>query len=193
MRMPRWMFVVAIAVAAMGLAGQPSLGATHVGQASTRAAGPRFATIYINFESDPTGSKPDGWTSADSPLVHFYDSMGSDLDVANTEPESHGNEIRVFSDDPGYLQIHIEGVGCGISMSFGNDDPSYSNPGDMAVLTTFRGTTRVAQASVEMNRNDVMDQRIGVTGERFNRATFLYDVTTVGLIEIVDDIVIKTC
>jgi hypothetical protein len=83
---------------------------------------------------------------------------------------------------------------CAISVDFGNDDPAFSNPGDEAVLTVFDGATQVGQVSVVMNRNDTMDQTISISllgsGVFFDRATLLYDVTTVGLIEMLDNIVI---
>jgi hypothetical protein len=31
----------------------------------------------ITFQNDPIGSKPDGFTSADSAIAHFYDSKGT--------------------------------------------------------------------------------------------------------------------
>jgi hypothetical protein len=40
-----------------------------------------------------------------------------------------------------------------------------------------------------MNRDDIMNQSISISGLMFDRATFFYDVTGVaGLIEIVDNI-----
>ncbi len=39
------------------------------------------ATITITFENDTKGFKPNGWSSADSNLVTFTDSMGAGLKV----------------------------------------------------------------------------------------------------------------
>ena len=74
-----------------------------------------------------------------------------------------------------------------LSLEFGNDDSGWSLPGDEAILTAFLGDTQVGQATVVMNRDDIMNQSIGIGGITFDRATFLYD-TDQGLIEIVDNI-----
>jgi MYXO-CTERM domain-containing protein len=39
-----------------------------------------------------------------------------------------------------------------------------------------------------MNRDDIMNQTIAISGPVFDRATFFYNVSTNGLIEIVDNI-----
>ena len=59
------------------------------------------------------------------------------------------------------------------------------------MLTLFLHGQVVARVSRVLNRNDLMDQRIGYTGEPFDRARFFYDVRSPGssgLIEVVDDI-----
>jgi hypothetical protein len=84
-----------------------------------------------------------------------------------------------------------------LSLDFGNDDPSFTSPGDLGVLKTYVGATLVGQTSVVLNRNDLSDQTISIAGVPFNRATFAYtnpsgSPTTMGaftgLIEIVDNI-----
>ena len=37
----------------------------------------------VNFETDTTGGKPNGFMSVQSSLVSFSDSIGADLDVSN--------------------------------------------------------------------------------------------------------------
>jgi hypothetical protein len=147
----------------------------------------------IDFSEDPTGSKPDGWTSADSDVAHFWDSIGADLDVSDYAHQSFGNALGVFGDDPSGLRIRFDVEICEISLSFGNDDPGFSNPGDEAVLRGYVDGVVVAETRVELNRNDDMDQTISLSGVTFNGAGFLYDVTTSGLIEIVDDITFTPC
>lgn len=84
-----------------------------------------------------------------------------------------------------------------LGLWFGNDDPGFTSQGDLAVLTLFDGLTQIAQVTVELNRNDLMDQSISYTGLAFNRATFAYtnaaldphtQGTLTGLTEIVDNI-----
>ena len=150
-------------------------------------------TISIGFESDPAGFVKDGFVSADSDLAHFFAAHGVGLQIADFGYQGDGQALAVRGDDPGFLQIHFDVPICALSLAFGNDDPLYSNPGDMAVLTVLRGTTPRAQTSVEMNRDDRMNQRVHINGVKFNRATFLFDVTTYGLIEIVDNILFSPC
>jgi Ca2+-binding RTX toxin-like protein len=80
-----------------------------------------------------------------------------------------------------------------ISLAFGNDDPNVTDTSDQAKLTLYRGAAEVGEVSVNVNANDLMDQRIAHHGAVFNRATFQYvnaaDVPK-NLIEIVDDIVV---
>ena len=148
------------------------------------------AGITIDFTNDAPGAKPNGWTSVDSPLVHFTDSVGAGLMLADWGDQSHGMALGVLDDhDDSELVMHFDIEMVALSLSFGNDDPGWSNPGDEAVLFVFLGPTQVGQASVVMNRNDLMDQSISYSGAAFDRATFKYDVDPQrGLVEIVDDI-----
>ncbi len=146
----------------------------------------------INFESDSTGFVPNGFVSNDSSLVSFTDSMGAELEISNFGNQSDGNALAVRGDDSSFLIMDFTTLVESLSLDFGNDDPGFSNAGDNAVLTLFNGATQVGQVSVEMNRNDLMDQTISFSGAQFDRAEFLYDVTTNGLIEIVDNIQFET-
>lgn len=146
-----------------------------------------FAQTTIDFEEESVGGKPNGYTTADSAIAHFSDSMGANLDVATTS-EAVGKGLRVFGDDASYLIIDFDVPQTSISLLFGNDDACCSNAGDEAVLTLYDGLTQVGQEIVVMNRNDLPDQTISYSGAAFDRATFFFDVTTSGLIEIVDNI-----
>lgn len=153
------------------------------------------SAITIDFESDPAGAKPNGWVSADSPLVSFSDSQGADLNVGNYGAQSDGNALACNPDgDQSYLIMDFAIPSIDLQLDFGNDDPGWSNPGDEALLTLFLGATQVGQTAVVMNRDDIMNQTIGISGVVFDRATFYYDVTawSPGLIEIVDNIVFET-
>jgi len=149
-------------------------------------------TARIDFNRDRPGVKPNGWSSREARNVSFSDSLGADLDVESFGFQGRGQALAVNDDDPSYLIIDLDGTGTCIRMWFGNDDPCCSNQGDEAVLTVFSGGNQVGQNSVELNRNDFMDQQISVCGVAFDQATFLYDVTTPGLIEIVDEISIQS-
>ena len=147
-------------------------------------------TFTIDFESDAPGAVPNGFISVDSPLVSFTDSMGADLQIGDYGVQSNGQAMAVFFDDPSFLRMDFSVPMQSITLSFGNDDPGFSAPGDEAELRIFNGATLVQSVRVVMNRNDLMDQTIGFSGAPFDRAEFFYDVTGVGLIEIVDDIIL---
>lgn len=151
-------------------------------------AGSLQAAVVINFESDSTGAVPNGWMSADSALVAFSDSSGANLQVGNWPEGNNTNALGVFPDDPSYLIMDFSTLVDSVQLDFGNDDPLFSNPGDQAVLTVFLGGSQVGQTAVAMNRDDLMNQTIAVSGVVFDRATFFYNVTTAGLIEVVDNI-----
>ncbi len=156
---------------------------------------PAFAGILptIDFEEDTVGFKPNGWQSADSDITFFTDTVGAELEVADFDIQSKGQALAVNNDgDHSALQMDFASLMTGISLDFGNDDPYYTNPGDEAILTLYHGDTQVGKVTVEMNRNDEMDQTITYLGEPFDKATFYYDATgfTSGLIEVVDNIVL---
>jgi hypothetical protein len=156
------------------------LGLTGFAQAST----------LINFENDTAGPKPNGWSSVDSALLSFTDSVGAGLDVYDYGLQSHGQALAVKTDyDNSWLIMDFSTVVMSLSLEFGNDDPGWSNPGDLAVLTAFMGVSQVGQTTVVMNRDDIMNQSISISGVNFDSATFYYAVPrTQGLIEIVDNI-----
>ena len=147
-------------------------------------------TFTIDFESDAPGAVPNGFMSVDSAVVSFTDSSGADLQVIDATPQTNGQGLTVFPDDPSYLIIDFLVPMQAITLSFGNDDPAFSSPGDEAELRIFNGVTLVTSVRVVMNRNDIMDQTIGFSGAPFDRAEFFYDVSSAGLIEAVDDIVL---
>ncbi len=157
------------------------------GLACVALAGAAQAAL-IDFNDDTPGGKPNGWTSNDSPLVHFSDSQGSDLFVRSLLfNQTHGNGLLVGSDDGSWLNMDFDVPVSSLSLAFGNDDPEGTNPGDQAILTAFLGDAQVGQTLVVMNRNDTMDQTISFSDTTFDRAT-LYYATEGGLTEVVDDI-----
>lgn len=152
---------------------------------------PRAVTVQIDFDQDSRGLQDEPFTSDDSAHVHFRDSFGSQLRVDDFLHQSLGQGLSVARDDPSFLVMNFDAPVGGISLWFGNDDPCCTEQGDRAVLSVYRSGRQVGQASVILNRNDRMDQRIVfVGGVLFDSATFLYEVSTRGLIEIVDHIVI---
>lgn len=149
-------------------------------------AGPASAD-FIDFESDASGAQANGFASVDSSLVTFTDSMGAGLEIYSGF-ETDGQSLIVRGDDASYLIMDFSVLMNTISLDFGNDDPGFSNAGDTAELRLYNGATQVGLVSVVMNRDDLMNQSIAFSGADFDRAEFFYNVTTSGLIEVVDNI-----
>lgn len=163
-------------------------GLVSAGSASASTTSP----VSIDFSNDTAGAHADGFTSSDSPQVFFYSTPGSGVVVADLAAQSHGKAIYPSGAPNDALEIRLAHPSTAISLAFGNDDPALSNASDLARLTLYRGATLVDQIDVNVNANDIMDQRIGRgRGTLFNRATFQYVDAAgapLGLYEVVDDI-----
>lgn len=175
-----------LAVAAAGLFAAPLLSFS-----SASAAVPTGQTV--DFTGVAAGAKANDYTTPGNPDVHFYDTIGSNLDVFDYGVQSHGLAIAVNNDDTSALEIRLTNPANQISMSFGNDDASVVNATDQARLVAYRGATQVGQTLKNVNANDLMDQSISFKGKLFNRVTFQYvnaAENPVNLIEIVDDVAV---
>lgn len=158
-------------------------------------AGGAHAAI-IDFEADPAGAKANGFAPVGHAGVHFTDTSGANLQIANYGTQGMGQSLAVFSDsDRSRLQIDFDFSINALSLMFGNDDPGWTLATDLAWLEIFDGATLIATVSAALNRDDLMNQTIAYSGMAFNRAIFWYgnangDPTTggEGLIEIVDQI-----
>ena len=152
-----------------------------VAAASSQAA-------VIDFTGESTGAKPNGYTVGG---IAFTDTLGADLNVGDFGVQSHGNALAVFGDDRSKLAMSF-GPATSLSMEFGNDDPGFSSPGDRAWLQAYLGATLVGTSFVTMNRDDIMNQTISISGVgTFDNAVFYYGNVAgdaIGLSEVVDNI-----
>ncbi|ODT89320.1 PEPxxWA-CTERM sorting domain-containing protein [Phenylobacterium sp. SCN 70-31] len=169
------------------------------------AAGTAHALTVIDFEGDVVGSVAEGFSAAGFPELVFYSDLGAGLEIGDYDVQSDGKALLAQSDTNGnFIRGEFtDGVHSFLSMTFGNDDPIFTNPGDRAVLTVFLGGALVGQTFVILNRNDVMDQTIAFTSGPFDSFTFAYTDAAgnpftggggagVGLIEIIDNITFDT-
>lgn len=155
------------------------------------AASAHAAPILVTFDSDPTFAYVgNGFTSADSSQIHFSDTMGSDLFIANSAFATNGsNALAVLFDDDSALTIALDFTANEISMDIGNDVALYTTAGDQAILTVFMGGSMVDQVAVALNRNTQMDQTIMYSGANFDSATLVYDLQSGrGLTEVIDNL-----
>jgi Ca2+-binding RTX toxin-like protein len=153
--------------------------------AAALPAGQKAPTI--DFERDTNGAKPDGFASLDLSIAHFSNSVS----LLQSSPEFDGRGVAGFSAGPEPLVIRFDVPVRQVTLPFGNDDPSFTQDGDRARLNAFRGQTLVDSNSVVMNRDDVLNQVVAVSGSRFNRVEFLFvraGAAVPGLAEALDNI-----
>jgi len=129
---------------------------------------------HIDFEREPLGAVPNGFTTADNTIAHFSDSLGSNLSVLSNNPETIGQGLAETQADASAIVIDFDVPVSGLAFAFGNDDPNDTEAGDVAILNLYRGGDLVDAASIVLNRNDAADQTIGVSGTTFRRAEFYY-------------------
>jgi hypothetical protein len=161
------------------------------------AAAPSAAsTIDVGFDGEiPFMNVANGYTSSDTSLISFSDTVGANLQLVTDPLRTNGSTaLAVFTDhDDSALLIEFEFLASMIRMDIGNDSPLNSAPGDTALLTLFLGGAEVDSVPLVLNRNFAMDQSIGfdgtLSGVVFDSATLKFDVDpSLGLIEVVDNV-----
>ena len=161
------------------------------GSAAVSPAAGAVAPNVIDFESDAPGGKADPFTSASNPTVHFQDTLGDNLQILGPVLETIGRGLMVGNDDASALVVRLDVPTKRVSITFGNDDPGFSQAGDQATLKVFRFGKLIATERVEMNRNDLPDQVIRYRGSApIDRVSLVYDRggAPINLIEVVDDV-----
>ncbi len=165
------------------------------------ALGGLARAAIIDFEADLAGSYPNGFSPVGHPTVQFTDTAGADLNIDNYGSQGWGSQsLAIDGDGDGSkLQIDFTVPVTALSLWFGNDDPGWALPTDLAWLEIWNGGTLVTTLSASPNLDDNMNQSIGYSGSAFDRAIFWYGNATgdpftgggpvnTGLIEIVDEI-----
>ena len=142
----------------------------------------------VTFTGENEGHKSNGYTVGG---ISFSDSIGSDFYVADYNERSHGMALWTGQSDASKLEMSF-GNATSLSLEFGNDGPLYSHPGDRAWLEIYSGSTLVAKSSVELNRDNTMNQMISLSGFGvFDNAVFYFGDAAgnaVQVAEIVDNI-----
>lgn len=142
----------------------------------------------ITFENDPAGPVPDGFVSADSPLVSFSNNFGLGLAIGDYGVASDGQGIAVGDNDSSGLLMNFSTLMNALSLDFGNDDPNLTLDGDYALLTIYLDGFEVDHSIVLLNRNTAMDQSISISGTEFNSAVIEFYSGGDGITEVVDNI-----
>lgn len=180
MRRSAWLLATMLGVLATLLLSAMPATALPAGQKAPR----------IDFERDTPGAKPNGFASLDSSIAHFSNPAAALL-VGNFDPQSDGIGIASLDPGSGAVVIRFDVPVTRVIVPFGNDDPALTQDGDRARLNAFKGQTLVDSGSVVMNRDDVLNQAVAVTGKSFNRVEFLFvrsGAAVPNLGEVVDNI-----
>ena len=177
------------------------------GLVSLVAAASVQAAVTIDFESDAGGTRSNGFSSVNSPLVTFsnvsdqpiigglsiFDAFTTETIGQSLSVEPEASRVR--------LQMDFSVPIYSLSLMFGNDEPGQfiTLPGseDLAVLNLYNGATLLQTVTVIPNGNDAMDQTISWihSGTGATRAEFFYgdhDLNAFDLIETVDNITFST-
>lgn len=168
---------------------------------SALVAGGMVRAAIIDFEADPSGPVPNGYSPVGHPTVQFTDTVGAQLDISSYGSQGLGNQsLAVEGDGDGSkLQIDFTVPVTSLSLWYGNDDPGWALSSDLAWLEIWNSGTLVTTLSASLNLDDVMNQSIGYSGLPFNQAIFWYGdaggnpftgggPVNTGLTEIVDQI-----
>jgi len=151
----------------------------------------------VDFESTPTGTLAEG---TDVGGIVFTSDLGSGLSIGDFGGQSDGRALASFNDTNGnFIRGTIAGSVNFLSIDFGNDDPGFSNPGDLATLQLFSGASLLSTVNVLLNRDDLMNQTITYNGAFFDNFSFAYtdaagnpftggDGTNTGLTEVIDNV-----
>lgn len=151
----------------------------------------------IDFESGPFGAQANGFAAIGHPEVTFTDTVGANLRVQDFGVQGDGQALGVNGDTDGSkLQIDFA-VGIDFfALDFGNDDPNFTTPTDLAWLEVYNNNALVATVTAALNRDDIMNQTIKFGGAVIDQAVFWYGNADgnpftgprTGLIEVVDNI-----
>ena len=133
-------------------------------------SGQAFAAT-IDFESTPDGPVAE---STNIGGILFSTALGTGLQIGNFAPQTIGKGLLVEGDTDGnFLKGVITGGASFLQLSFGNDDPSFTNAGDLATLKLYSGAVLRDTITLLLNRDDVMNQTISYSGA-FDTFTFAY-------------------
>ncbi|MEL6875069.1 MAG: PEPxxWA-CTERM sorting domain-containing protein [Pseudomonadota bacterium] len=151
----------------------------------------------VDFNSAPGGAVSEG---TDIGGIIFTSALGSGLSIGSFAESNNSPALAAFNDGNGNFILGAIASGANhLSLEFGNDDPGFTNPGDLATLQLFSGAILLDTVTVLLNRDDMMNQTISYSGAAFDNFSFAYTDAAgnpftggggaaVGLIEVIDNI-----
>ena len=102
------------------------------------------APILVTFDNDPVDIPGNYFTSQDSSLIHFVDTVigspqGGEMSIFSAPFTNNSNALAIgFDDDDSELRIVLDILATSISMDLYFGDRYVPLPGDAAVLTAYR-------------------------------------------------------
>jgi hypothetical protein len=127
----------------------------------------------IGFDNDPLGYPANGFQSVDSPLASFSSVSRAFVGIFTGSAIAAGQPGQVLV-APGGVIIDFAVPVHSLALTVGDDEPSLPD-GTNAVLTAFSQGLPVAQSTVPLNRNDLFDQTLSLSGVTFDQAVLSFD------------------
>jgi hypothetical protein len=167
--------------------------------ASCAIASPVSASTTIDF-TGLTGTYGSGLSTGG---VDFTTDLGTGLEVGNFGVQTDGEGLVARTDTDGNFIIGtMSFTADSMSLDFGNDDPFFSDAGDLAVLKLYLGATLVDTILMALTPDDIMNQTIFFSGSSFDSFSFAYTDAVgspftgggdklVGMNEVIDNIVFQ--
>ncbi len=121
-------------------------------------------SAFVQFESDPAGTVPNGFMSADSNLVAFSDLGPGILEVRTlTGGQADGQSLVNFAETP--VRFTFTRPVTNLAMLMGDDDSDFLGGVDVFTkIVGFRNGATVAQRIIQNNGDDVINDGPSIEG-----------------------------
>ena len=116
------------------------------------AAAP-LAAQTVNFNSDQTGIKPNGFMSVDSPLLSFSSNVPGLLTLQAFVEAGNSNALAVYAYPGNFLRLSFVNPISALSLGFGSNDAGAS-----AFFRVYDGASQIFSSSMLATGNGIFDQ-----------------------------------
>ena len=123
------------------------------------AAAPVAAQV-VNFNSDATGNKANGFTSVDSPLLSFSSNVPGLLTLQAFFEAGNSKSLGVYASPGNFLRLSFANPISALSLGFGGD----YDEGASAFFRVYDDATLIFSSAILVNGNGTLDQTYSYTG-----------------------------
>ena len=121
-------------------------------------------SAFVQFESDPSGTVPNGFMSADSDLVAFSDLAAGQIQILTLGGnQTDGQSLVNVAETP--LRLTFTRPVTNLAMLMGDDDSSFLGGADVYTkIVGFRNGAAVAERIIQNNGDDVINDGPTIEG-----------------------------